>query len=393
MVGPVLAISKSKLGSKDLKANILTTSEGVAGNLYPLGDVMIVTKKLHFTTLAIFLLIVLAACSPEPEEEPTPVPTATRPIIASRNENVEALNAAQAALQHVEFGFAPLLVEDTARVVIKADEGVEVARLTYPQQPEDPTEWPTVDSFVSAYGVRRALLAMPQVRRVALGSVRVAASVGHMAEDVSHFAAWVTFADRSRAVIDLSPLSTNFAPRHAPDRLMTDPAQIESLFSDRRSGVDLNQLQPMTVVEENGELYYLLAKVIIAYNRYEFQLYTHPVEMADPMRPMNIRPGGSVGVEIDRDEFEALQRLLTDAGPAAFEENPELLSRQGSDGQELNGVADEHLNLLWHLITKFEHRDPDPTVPTATPTVTPTPSPTPTPTSTPTPRRLPLVTS
>jgi hypothetical protein len=59
----------------------------------------------------------------------------------------------------------------------------------------------------------------------------------------------------------------------------------------------------------------------------------------------------------------------------------------------LNDVADEHLNLLWHLITKFEHQDPDPTMPTATPTVTPTPSPTPTPTPTPTPRRLPLVTS
>lgn len=350
--------------------------------------------KTFRSLVIIFAIIILSACAiGEPDETPTPEPTATRPNSPPRNENVEALNQAQSALKEVDFGFAPLLLKEQAKVVLRAEAGVEIARLTYPQQSASPQQWPTMDSFVSAFAVRRILLNMPQVSRVALGRLNVSASIGNQAEPVEHIAAWVTFTDRSRAVIDLTPLSTNFAPRHAPDRMITDANQMEGIFSDRRTGINLNQLQPMTVVDENGQLYYLLAKILVTYNQYAFSLQSYPLEIADPMRPMNLRPGASVGVEINRNEFEALQTLLRDAGPEAFEENPELLTRTGSNNKALVDVQDEHLHLLWHLITKFEHQPPDPSVPTATPTVTATPSPTPTPTPTPTPKKLPLMTS
>ena len=354
------------------------------------------TRRIHIVAwIIIFLGLggLLSACAAAPDKPPTPVPTSTRPLTAPRNDNVEALNAAQAALKEIDFGFAPLLLEDEARIIIKANAGVETARLSYPQQPADPTKWPTMDSFVSAYAARHVLEEMPHVSRVALGMISVSASIDQQAEHVEHIAAWVTFTDRSRAVIDMTPLSTNFAPRHAPDQMISDVNQIEQTFADRREGVNLDKLQPLRVVKEDGQLYYLLAKVLVSYNRYEFYLQTHPVQPADPMRPMDIRPGASVGVAIDRDEFEALQKLLREGGPEAFADNPDLLIYAGSSAQALTAVQDDHLHLLWHLITKFEHQPPDPKIPTATPTITPTPSPTPTPTPTATPKKLPLVTS
>jgi hypothetical protein len=305
------------------------------------------------------------------------------------------LNTAQAALGEIEFGFAPLLVEDEAKIVIEVEDGAEIGRLTYRRQPADPAAWPTVDSFVSAYATRQVLRGLPQVRRVMLGSFSVSASVENAAEHIEHVATWVTFRDGSRAIVDLTPLATNFAARHMPDQMMTDSAQIEEIFADRREGVYLDQLQPMTTVEEDGELYYLLARVLIAYDRYTFSLRIHPVQMADPMNPMNLRPGATAGIEIDRTEFEKLQTLVADAGPPAFNQMPELLVRRGGNNNEaLTSVLDDNLHLLWHLVTKFEHEPPDPAAgPTPTPTSTPMPTPTPTPTPTATPRKLPLLTS
>jgi uncharacterized protein YjbI with pentapeptide repeats len=350
-------------------------------------------QKLSRFHLLLCTLVMLSACRSGPDVTPTPIPTPTRESIVPYNENVEALNAAQAALQEQDFGFAPLLLDAEARVVLETVAGSELARLAYPRQPADPADWPTVDSFVSTYAVRRFMMNLPQVTRVALGHLKVPASIGNAAEDVEHIAAWITFLDGSRAIIDLTPLATNFASRHIPDRMMFESSEIASIFDNRRRGVNLDRLQPMTVVEQEGELYYLLAKVLVSFDRYSFALHIHPVEPADPITPLNIRPGATAGIQINRDEFEALKALVTDLGPTAFNDQPQLLTRRGSIDQALMAALDENLNLLWHLITKFEHQLPDPTIPTSTPTVTPTPSPTPTPTPTPTPQKLPLLTS
>lgn len=350
-------------------------------------------QKISRLQLLVYALALLSACRSGPEVTPTPVPTPTRDSIVPYNENVEALNAAQAALQEQQFGFGPLLLDAEARIVPEALSGSEIARLVYPRQPADPADWQTVDSFVSAYAIRQFMLNLPHVTRVALGHLNVPASIGTAAEDVGHIAAWITFLDGSRAIIDLTPLASNFASRHIPDRMMLDSAEIAGIFDNRRSGVNLDRLQPMMIVEQEGELYYLLAKVLVSFDQYAFALRIYPVEAADPITPLKIRPGAGAGLEINRDEFEALKTLVTDLGPSAFNNQPQLLTRTGSTDQALVTVLDDNLNLLWHLITKFEHRRPDPTIPTSTPTVTPTPSPTPTPTHTPTPQKLPLLTS
>ena len=350
-------------------------------------------RKLTAVPIIIFVLLI-SACMPAVEPTPTPRPTSTPiPDAAPRNANVETLNAAQASLGEMDFGLAPLLLEKKTKLVLKDTPDGQITRMEYPVQPVDPTAWPSVDSFVSAYAIRETLLDSSQVSRVTLGEFGVSASVEGAAENVRHVAVWITFIDGSRATVDLTPLSTNFAPRHTPERMIVDNAQIDAEFADRRNGVDMNQLQPMLVVEQDGELYYLLAKVVVDYSNYEFWLQLYPVQPADPMSPMNLRPGISAGMQIERSEFDKLTQLLLDQGPDIFNDQPDLLKRTGRDDETMTAIMDENLYLLWHLMTKLEHEPPDPSLPTPTPVPTATPLPTPTPSPTATPKKMPLQTS
>ena len=337
----------------------------------------------------------LVACVNQSSDRPTPTPTNTPTPIppAPRNDNVEALNEAQATIGDFHFGLAPLLLEDDTRIKLEATVGGETPQMLYPQQPADPTQWLGIDSFVLSYATRETLLGSAAVSRVTLGQFGVSASVDNTAQSVSHTAAWITFRDGSQAVVDLSPLSTNFAPRHIPETMMVDNMEIKTRFGQRQEGVSLNKLQPMSVVREAGALHYLLAQVNVSYEQYKFLLQVHRVQTADPMRPMELDSGARVAVEIDRAEFEKLQELVLEAGPDVFSEHPELLTTAGKDDETLAGILDENVYLLWHLITKFEHSLPDPALPTPTPLPTVTPSPTPTPSPTATPRKLPLITS
>jgi hypothetical protein len=329
----------------------------------------------------------LSACSPGPTKILTPTPTSTRPARSSANENVETLNAVQAALNDIEFGFAPLLLQDEARVVIETRPDGQVARLAYPRQPADPTAWPAVDSFVLAYAVRQTLLDSPQVRWVILGNFDLnAPPLGGVVDSVNHTAVWITFVDYSQAVVDLSPLASNFAARHPINKSAIAPPVIEEQYATWREGVLLDQWQPMKVVRQDGEIYYLLAQVLVFHDRYEFFLRVHPVQMADPMKPLRLLQGTQVSLAMDREGFEETQKFLADGGPTIFHQEAELLIRQGDNSQMLNAMLDDHLHLLWHLATKFEHQPFNPAlVPSVTPTVTPTPTPSPTPTPTPTP--------
>lgn len=337
----------------------------------------------------------LAACGPSPRERPTPTATSTTTPIppAPRNDNVEALNGAQASLGEFNFGLAPLLMDEDTRIVLEPEPGAEVPMLRYPPQPADPTQWVGVDSFVLSYATRNELLDSTAVSRVTLGQFHVSASVDNAAQAVLHTAAWVTFRDGSQAVVDLSPLSTNFAPRHIPETMLVDNMEIEAKYAEHQTGVRLSELQPMLIARQGGNLYYLLAQIRVSYERYVFSLQAHQVQIADPMRPMELYSGDTVAVEIDRDEFEKLQELVGSAGEDVFTEHPELLSRHGKSDEILTEILDDNVNLLWHLITKFEHSPPDPNIPTPTPVPTSTATPTPAPSPTATPRKLPLITS
>ncbi|MCB9101776.1 MAG: hypothetical protein H6632_19735, partial [Anaerolineales bacterium] len=151
--------------------------------------------------------------------------------------------------------------------------------------------------------------------------------------------------------------------------------------------------RPMTVVEQDNQLYYVLAKITVSFDDYTFALRLHPVKPADPMEPMQIRPGIIASVKVSRAEFSEFQARVAQAKPSYFSDQPETLTIEGSSNQSLTTVLNQNVELLWHLITKFEHQEPNPDVPTPTPSPTATPSPTPTPTLTPTPRSLPLETS
>jgi hypothetical protein len=190
--------------------------------------------------------------------------------------------------------------------------------------------------------------------------------------------------------VDLSPLATDFAAYHRVYQFINADAEIRTEFIARQSGVPLNVLQPMTVVSRNGTVYYLVAKVLVYPNRYEFSLRAHVTQTASPTRPLQLTRGTMATLEINRADFETVRQIVIEAGPAVFNERPNLLGRAGDPDPALAEVLDEHLPLLWHLVTKLKP-DQGRTGGTPVPTVTPLPTLTPTPTPTPTP--IPLLTS
>lgn len=320
------------------------------------------------------LVAFLPACaSDEPTPTPAPSPTATRPLAIPNNDNVEALNAAKAALGKFEFGFAPLLENEATKIVIEPGPEGQLARLVYPLQPANPAEWPAVDSFILSYAVQQKLLQSPQVRGVALGRFGVAAPLDDLQNRVDHVAVWVRFADGSQAIVDFSPLASSFGALHSATELLTESSQIESQFAQWRQGVPLNLLQPMKVVTKNNNVYYLLAQVLITFDRYEFSLRVHLTQTATPIRPLRLTRGTMATVEIKRSDYEALRKLLLTDGPTAFNQKPELLTRRGDPDPTMQTILDENLPILWHLVTKLEHQLPPPNS-TPVPTVTPTPT-------------------
>jgi hypothetical protein len=287
---------------------------------------------------------------------------------------VDTLNAAKAALGSIEFGFASLLENKDTKVIIENRPEGEMARLAYPLQPAEPTAWTAVDSFILSYALQKYLLQSPHVLSVALGQFGMATPLANLQDHVDHVAVWARFSDGSQAVVDLSPLASSYGSLHTATRLFTEANEIERQFSEWRQGVPLNLLQPLKVIKKNNNTYYLLASLHVTPERFNFALGVYLTQTATPIQPLNLTRGNMAQVEINRGDFEALRQLLLADGPEAFNQRPELLNRLGDNDPALQAVLDEHLPLLWHLVTKLEL--PASLPPTSTPASTATPTPT-----------------
>ena len=101
---------------------------------------------------------------------PTPTPAAAGGLMPQDNQNSLTLDAIQAELDHIEYGFAPLLELDDTRLVVETGSKGEIVRLAYPPQPDTPADWVSADSFVLSYSVRDLLLGLPHVRRISVGT-------------------------------------------------------------------------------------------------------------------------------------------------------------------------------------------------------------------------------
>lgn len=356
--------------------------------------------KTHYyiPLLSLLLIALVSACLPiqqsaEATVTPTATATATRVPAAPNNRFVEALNQAQARLNDYEYGFAPLLMHDDTTIPFEFDPAFgEVARLAYPVQPANILDWETLDSFLFGHAAQVALLESPHVAQASLGSFRVAVPLDDFQNQVSHTAVWVRFSDGSQAIVDLTPLATNFGSTHSATELMSDPTQIEALFEERRRGVRLNQLQPLLVLKDGGSVYYLLTEIhaqpggII-----EIDLHAYSTQTATPIRPFRLTRGAVAQVTVNRAELELLQEELRAAGEDAFSERQNLIRILGDADVGLIQALEHHYYLLWHLVTKL---DPSPAQGSggrsgATPQVTFTPPPTPTITPTPLPSATP----
>ena len=285
------------------------------------------------------------------------IPLAPSLDVASARENMDSLAALQTGSADLHFGLAPLLRQPESRLVIRSNRDTHLATLIYPQQPDDPQAWSGVDSFVAAYQVRRQLLATPAVRQIAFGTLNVTASTADFTDLIDHTAVWVTFTDNTEAVIDLTPLATTFAPRHLPKSRYTSPTLIERRFQARRESLSLNHLQPLAVIEREGELFYLLTKVLIYPDRYEFVLQGHRVQPAAVGKQLRLLDGQRLRASLSRTDFEAIQRELVMAGLSVLDSAPDWLIHQGHADPILNGILRENLDLLWQLLVKLEAED------------------------------------
>jgi hypothetical protein len=288
---------------------------------------------------ATILLVALVACA-------TPDPDA------------QLLDQVRAELD-VPYGLAPLLLHDDARVAVALhpQTGQEVAVLDHPDQPADPARWLAHDCFASAYAVRAALADVDHVADVALGEVEFSTDIGDDYQNVTtrHVCALIVFTDSHTITVDLTPLAAEpLASRCDPTHVERDGDTIEQQFDNWRRYILLDKPQPMAVVEQDGQLYYLLAGALIHADAYEFALRGYPLQPATRDQPLQLGPGAIAGLVFKRSGFAETQALVAADGPQAFNVKSHLLIRAGDDDPTLAAVLDDHLYLLWHLVTKFE---------------------------------------
>lgn len=285
-----------------------------------------------------------------------PTPTATQqPVMIGHNRNADALVSAKLEVGKQDYGFAPLLLLDETRLIItNTVTGEDVVMLRYPPQPVDPTAWLSVDSFVLAYGVQQKLMGAEAVVNASIGQFEVAASVGDKNEQIDHFAVWVDFTDDSGTVVDLTPLAPDFGAYHQASSILS-LTDTERKFTDWRTGVPLNSLQPLLVINFSDKVYYLLGKVLVSSDKYEFSLQAHLAQPASHTEPLSLTRGSRIDLNIDRADFAELQSLIQAEGETAFEQHPEMWQRYGDDGFDFTEVLEQNLNLLWHLVTKMEN--------------------------------------
>lgn len=324
-------------------------------------------KKNRNSCLAILIaaiLAVLSSCRSSPPPQPT-LPSTDTQILDMMVEAVEG----------IDYGFAPLLTDPAAQVVFlpspaggrarpehgrrgAGGEG-ETAYLTYPTQPADPLEWPAMDCFTFAYAVRRHLLSeFPgAVKDIALALVEIPSGIGQDYSDLTarHVYARVRFADGHTAALDLTPLAADpVNPRHIPVMLVDHAAGLESQFEAWRRRVPLRQAQPMLTVERGGRLYTLLAAVNVLPGELQFTLRAYETQPARAGQSLRYTRGALVGLRFDRDGFSRARAALEAGGPSALGRRQDLLVRRGDPDPTLAAVLDDHLALLWHLVTKTQ---------------------------------------
>jgi hypothetical protein len=288
----------------------------------------------HSATLLLAALL-LAACR-------TQAPTARPDQAAQLLDQLQDLDAS--------YGLAPLLLDDDTRVLVQDG----VAYLDYPDQPAAPGDWPAIECFITAYAVRDQLLDNERVRDATLGRVTLDSGL-QGGGNRYHFVTQVTLADGSTTTIDLTPLAADqVGPRYDPDGLTRDAAQLDDQFQSMRQGVSLDKVRAMLTARRDGQLYYLLVSVLVLENEYQFTLYGHQMQPATRDRSLQITRSAILALRITRADLREVQTTLIKEGPGALAARSHWLTRQGDTHPALSTVLNEHLYLLWHLITKFD---------------------------------------
>jgi hypothetical protein len=138
--------------------------------------------------------------------------------------------------------------------------------------------------------------------------------------------------------------------------LRHDVDRIEQQFDSWRRYVPLKTAQPTLVTQKGQQSYYLLTFVIVQDDEYQFLLRVYRMQPATCNQTLQLGPGALVRLRFKRSEFAEVQAMVYRDGPAIFNQRPDLLACFGDSDLALAAVLDDHLYLLWHLVTKFREQ-------------------------------------
>jgi hypothetical protein len=260
-----------------------------------------------------------------------------------------------AAFGRASYGLYPRLVAEPTRIGVQDG----VATMRYPRLQGSVEEWPEWDGFEVAYGVRAYLESQypDQVTEVLLNAVDVPSSIGDEFHPTQHLVVpWVIFTDNGVVAVDLTPLGADINPLHAPKAIYgrEDRQEVDRQLEAHRQGMPLDKGLPIKVVIYQGQTYYLLASINVLDDEYQFLLQGFEIQPATPTIPLVFVRGAVRGLRIKAADFDQVKAMMEADPPLILQQKQQLLNRQGDEDENLAQVLYDNLDILYHLVIKFE---------------------------------------
>jgi hypothetical protein len=265
------------------------------------------------------------------------------------------LDDLRAAFSQATYGLYPRLVAESTRIGVQDG----VATMRYPRLQGSVEEWPEWDGFEIAYGERAYLERQypDQVTEVLLNAVDVPSSIGDEFHPTQHLVVpWVIFTDNGVVAIDLTPLGADINPLHSPTAIYgrEDRQEVDRQLEAHRQGMPLDKGLPIKVVTYRGQTYYLLASINVLDDEYQFLLLGFEIQPATPTAPLVFVRGAVRGLRIKAADFDEVKAMMEADPPLILQQKQQLLNRQGDEDENLAQVLYDNLDILYHLVIKFE---------------------------------------
>ena len=86
----------------------------------------------------------------------------------------------------------------------------------------------------------------------------------------------------------------------------------------------------------------------------QFALRAYETQPATADQPLRFSRGVLAGLRFKRADFPQVQQMVESDGPDTFRVKHHLVIHKGDPDPDLAAVLDDHLYLLWRLVTKTQ---------------------------------------